>query len=117
MNPQFTYSEIDQILMPWAKKLNSNVFTECKDEEIRTISVLDNNRDEYHLFVSPNYETKEKIEIAGSCLIKRHNKKHTFYRERKDFDYRERVDLTELEPALNRCLKQITKWGAEPVGI
>ena len=83
MNPHVTYSDIDEILKPWASERNLHIYTECKDEEVRVISVLDEHRDEYHLFVHPDYERIEKKVAVGCALLKRHTKKHTFYRERK----------------------------------
>tara|TARA_B100000614_G_scaffold219189_1_gene205272 strand:+ start:411 stop:794 length:384 start_codon:yes stop_codon:yes gene_type:complete len=116
MNPHVTYSDIDEILKPWASERNLHIYTECKDEEVRVISVLDEHRDEYHLFVHPDYERIEKKVAVGCALLKRHTKKHTFYRERKNFDYRESIILSDLEAALNRSLKQIEKWGDEQGG-
>jgi len=116
MNLQVTYSEIDEILKPWADERKFHIFTECKDEEVRVISVLDEHRDEYHLFVYPASSAKEKKVAVGCALLKRHTKKHTFYRERKNFDFRECVGVSELEAALNRSLDQIKKWGDEQGG-
>ncbi|MCB1099469.1 MAG: hypothetical protein KDN22_28115 [Verrucomicrobiae bacterium] len=116
MNPLVTYSEIDEILKPWADERKLHIATKYKDEEVRVISVLDEHRDEYHLFVCPEPKVKEKKVIVGCGLVNRHSKKHTFSSKMKNFRLREAVELQNLRLALDTCLAQIEKWGDEQVG-
>ena len=111
--PAISYQQIDTIFVPWAKDRGLNIYTECKDSEIRTTRVYDAQMNEYDLGVSPDYDSDEELVIVGSCLLKRSDKKHTFYRERKNYVFRRKVALADLESALDASFSCIDKWGAQ----
>ena len=51
--PAISYQQIDTIFLPWAKARGLNVYTECKESEIRTTKIYDAQMNEYDLGVSP----------------------------------------------------------------
>jgi hypothetical protein len=115
--PAISYQQIDTIFLPWAKTRGLNVYTECKESEIRTTSIYDAQMNEYHLGVSPDYDTDEELVVVGSGLLKRSDKKHTFYRERKNYDFRRKVALADLESALNESFLWIDRWSSQLAAI
>jgi hypothetical protein len=115
--PAISYQQIDTIFIPWAKARGLNVYTECKESEIRTTRIYDSQMNEYDLGVSPDYDTDEDLVVVGSCLLKRSDKKHTFYRERKNYDFRSKVALADLESALDESFSWIDRWSAQLAAI
>jgi len=110
---EITFKDIDPILLPWAKKHNFHIFTECKDEEIRSMIVVDTWGDQYGIYATPDWENGNATVAVGADLDKRGNKKHTFYRERKQFHFRKSVELKCLERTLEDALESTKAWGAE----
>jgi hypothetical protein len=111
--PAISYQQIDKTLAPWAKARGLHIYTECKDSEIRTTRIYDAQINEYYLGVSPDYDSDEELVVVGAFLLKRSGKKHTFYRERKNYDYRRKVPLADLESALDESISCIDKWSAQ----
>ena len=107
---EITYKDIDPILLPWAKKHNFHVFIECKDEEIRSIIVVDTSGNQYGIYAIPDWENGNKTVAVGADLDKRGGKKHTFYRERKQHHFRKSVDLKNLETTLEEALEITKAW-------
>jgi hypothetical protein len=112
-----TYKDIDPILLPWAAKNNFQVFTECKDEEIRSIIVVDKCGNEYGIYAIPDGENDNKSVAVGADLHERGGKKHTFYRERKQFHFRKSVALEYLEKTLEEAFELTRAWGVNPAEI
>lgn len=111
--PAISYQQIDTVFVPWAKAHGLHLYTECKDSEIRTTRVYDARMNEYDLGVSPDYDSDEEVVVVGSCLLKRSDKKHTFYRERKHYDFRRKVPMAELASALDEAFSHIDKWSTQ----
>ena len=111
--PAISYQQIDEIFVPWARARGLNIYTECKDSEIRATRIYDSQMNEYDLGVSPDYDSEEELVIVGSCLLKRSDKKHTFYRERKNYDFRIKVSMSDLGSALDESFSWIDKWSAQ----
>jgi hypothetical protein len=112
MKTEIAYNDIDAVLLPWARDHGLHVFTECKDEETRAIVLTDEWGDQYELYSVPDHETQESLVAVGADLVKRTGKAHTFYRERKQYHFRQTGDLTELARLLDRALAKATEWGA-----
>lgn len=112
------YSDIDPILLPWAAKRSLQVATSCKDEEIRTIIVVDDSGDTYHLYAVPNPKDTNYPDSAlatvGVSLSKRGDKKyHAFYRERIRFTFEQTVSLNQISSALDAVWKKLHDWITE----
>jgi hypothetical protein len=45
------YTDIDPVLFPWSKTHGLHVYTECRDDEIRSIDIVDDIGDSYALGV------------------------------------------------------------------
>jgi hypothetical protein len=108
---EITYKDIDQILLPWAERHKLHIFTEYKDEEIRSLIVVDQWGDQYGIYAIPDGENGNKTVAVGANLDSRGGKKHTFDRERKQFHFRKSVELPYLEMALNEALELTSAWG------
>jgi len=50
------FSKIDPILFPWAKTHGLHIYTQCRDDEIRAIDVVDDVGDSYSLSVGSPLE-------------------------------------------------------------
>ena len=110
---EITYKDIDSILFPWAKKHSFHVFTECKDEEVRSMILVDCWGDQYGIYSIPDWENGNETVAVGADLDKRGSKKHTFYRERKQFHFRKSVELKNLENTLEEALELTRAWGTK----
>lgn len=108
---EITYNSIDTILLPWARKHDFHVFTECKDEEIRSMIVVDASGNQFGIYAIPDWENGNKTVAVGADLDKRGGKKHTFYRERKQYHFRKSVDLENLGKTLEEVLEITKAWG------
>jgi len=67
---EITYQDIDPILLPWANKHYFHVFTECKDEEVRSIIVIDRWGDQYGIYVIPDWENGNKTVAVGNNRVR-----------------------------------------------
>lgn len=112
-----SYHQINTILLPWAKVRGLNVDTECKATEIRTTTIYDAQMYEYDLGVYPDRDTDEELVVVGLCLLKRSNKKHAFYRERRKWDFRVKAALADPESALDESFSRIDRWSAQLASI
>jgi|GEM_PF-2403278 len=109
------YSDIDQFLTPWAADRGLHIFTECKDEEVRVIQIVDDMGDTYQLYAGPDPKDKNypdtPLALIGVSLSKRGDKKHhAMFRERQKFTFEKRVPLTEIEMTLNAVWQQALEW-------
>ena len=110
---QISYSDIDIVLRPWAVAHRLNILTDCKGEETRAMFLVDPWGDEYELYAVPDWDNNKTAVAVGADLIKRGNKKHTFYRERKEYHHRQSVTLTDLGDALDEAWETIERWSAQ----
>ena len=84
-----------------------------KDEEVRSIQIVNKFADVYMMFVTPATGDEEKKIIVGADLLEVGGQKHTFPRQRKDFHFKETVDLAGLEALLDRALLLTGEWATE----
>jgi hypothetical protein len=110
---KITCQEIDSILLPWAKEQVLYVMTEYKDEEVRSITVVNDFGDEFQIYLAPDTDNEETKVIVGADLLQLGGKKHSYHRERKKFHFREAVSLADLEAVLNRALQLTGEWTLE----
>jgi len=113
MMKQISYSDIDSILKPWAAAHRLIVLTDCKGEETRAMFHVDQWGDQYELYAVPDWKTENTAVTVGADLTKRGNKKHTFFRERRQFHHRQSVALTDLDDALDKAWNKIGQWSAQ----
>ena len=71
--------------------------------------VVDDLGDIYQLFASPELDVPRAVTV-GAALIKRGTKKHTFYRERRNFDFRTTISLDELSSGLDSAWELVQLW-------
>ena len=69
-----------------------------------------NSGDTYQLFASPEVDEPQAVTV-GAALIRRGSNKHTFYRERRNFDFRTRVPLEGLSSALDSAWVSVFSFG------
>lgn len=106
-----TYSDIDVVLLPWAKAHHLTVYTECKDEPVRTVLFVDSRGDQYSIYAIPDWNNHNETVRVGADLEKRGNKKHTFYRERIKYHFQKSVALSELVSTLEEAWAAVVAWG------
>jgi hypothetical protein len=107
------YQEIDPILYPWAEKNKLYVCTEYKDEEVRSISVVNEVADVFMIYVNAKSNHEERNILVGADLLDIGGKKHTFHRERRGFHFKATVDLAGLETLLDKALQLTREWASE----
>ena len=100
------YADLDPILLPWVAQHGLSLYKECKDEEVRTIPVVDSVGNSYHIYARPD----ESGQVAVGADLVGHKEGHAFYRERKRFHYHQLVSLTALNSGLDEALDQVRKW-------
>jgi len=109
---EITYKDIDLVLVPWAAAHKLHLFTECKDEETRAMILTDQWGDQYELYAVPDWQALKTMVRVGADLTKRGTKKHTFYRERKQYHFLKTIEYSKLSETLDEALDQTTKWGS-----
>lgn len=107
------YKEIDQVLLPWAARHTLYVNTEYKDEEVRSILVVNEFADVYMIYVIPKTDYEPKNVIVGADLQEIGGKKHTFHRQTRGFHFREEADFASLEALLDRALQLTREWASD----
>ncbi|MDQ3042190.1 MAG: hypothetical protein M3R11_07390 [Acidobacteriota bacterium] len=95
------YEEIDKILLPWLKKYGLHVFTKYRDDEVRSMNVVDDVGDIYRITISPIDTNTGKIYIHFGIR-----------RQKKVESEAETIEtlLSEFENALEETYEQITIW-------
>ena len=73
------------------------------------MSVVDDLGDIYQLFATPELDEPQSVTV-GAALIKRGTKKHTFFRERRNFDFRTKVPLDGLSSGLDSAWGRVQLW-------
>ncbi len=99
------FSEIDQFFLPWAKSHGLAVYMQVKDEETRTVLSVDSEGNEYQIWAIPEFRPNGSEVSVGAALLRRGNKKHTFYRELKNYEFRVSIPLAQTGSALSEA------WG------
>ena len=73
------YSQIDPILVPWAKTHGLFVATQFKDEEVRSIQIVDDAGDSYGMWVDvPQADGSVTVAIAEHGAPSRKIRRQTF---------------------------------------
>lgn len=107
------FAEIDRFFLPWAKSHGLAVYTQARDEEIRSVLSVGVAGSEYQIWATPELPLSESKVSVGAALLRRANKKHTFYRERKNYQFRVSVPLEQSDSALSEALTIIQRWEEE----
>ena len=104
------FSEIDLFFVPWANGHGLEVYSQAKEEETRSVLPVDAAGNEYQIWAIPEFRV-EGLEVSvGAALLRRGGKKHTFYRERKNYEFRVSVPLAQTESALSEAWCAVKKW-------
>lgn len=102
------YFQIDPVLMPWARTHGLHVYTECRDDEIRAIDIVDDLGDSYSLGVgSPDTDGSVRVwvseqRVAGRPVVSRQIRSQTFT-----------TTVAELEQVLESAYRQTELWISE----
>jgi hypothetical protein len=112
------YSDIDQVLQPWAAERPLHIYTEHKDEEVRVMAIVDDAGDTYHLYAGPDPKDpaypNSLLAVVGVTLSRRGGKNHqAFVRERRRFTYEQSVSLAELSSGLDSAWQRVQQWITE----
>ena len=97
-----TYADVDKILLPWLKRYGLHVFTMHREDEVRSIYVVDDAGDSYQIWLSPPDECQRVRVFVGN------NKRR---RKKKSQEYE--TSLSDLERALEEAYSQIMGWVSE----
>ena len=104
--PALKHGDLDPILGPWAARHRLHLHTNCKGEEVRSVAVVDDAGDAYHIYARPD----ESGQVAvGADLVAR-SERHAFYRERRRFHHLQLVPLSALASSLDAALEQVECW-------
>ena len=104
--PALQHSDLDPVLSPWVVRHRLHLYTDCKGEEVRTISVVDDAGDSYHIYARPDESGQVAI---GADLVTRAGR-HAFFRERQRFHHLQLVPLSALASSLDAALEQVQTW-------
>jgi hypothetical protein len=102
------FSQIDPILFPWAKTHGLHIYTECRDDEIRAIDIVDDVGDSYSLGVgSPREDGLVAIwvseqRVGGKPVASRKIQSQTFT-----------TTVAELEQTLELAYRRAVSWISE----
>ena len=69
-----SYAAVDKILMPWLKRHGLHVFTLYREDEVRSIDVIDDAGARYHIAISEPNEAQRVRVLAGNLKSKRKRK-------------------------------------------
>jgi hypothetical protein len=93
-----SYVEIDPILDAWTRRNGLHVFMQYRDEEVRSVHIVDDTGDEYQLWLTPL-----ALEHNWTVAVTNNKGKH--------LDVSARAD--ELESALEKALTAVNRWITE----
>jgi hypothetical protein len=105
-----SFAQIDRFFVPWAEGHGLAVYTQAKDEETRAVVRLDDEGNEFEIWAIPEFRPGFSEVSVGAALRLRGNKKHTFFRERKNYYYCISVSLNETVNALGEAWRVVLLW-------
>ncbi|MDQ6789029.1 MAG: hypothetical protein M3033_19675 [Acidobacteriota bacterium] len=94
-NKTMDYVAVDKVLTPWLKRYGLHVFTMCRDDEVRSIDVVDDVGDRYQIFIS-------KPDGKGRVGVSVWNYK----KQTKSFE----SQVSGLEEMLEDAYSQVIEW-------
>jgi hypothetical protein len=100
------YSQIDLVLMPWARTHGLHVYTECRDDEIRAIDIVDG--DSYALGVG-----LPEADGTVSVWVSEQRVGGQPVPSRKIRSQRSTTTVAELERTLESAYRQAESWISE----
>jgi predicted SAM-dependent methyltransferase len=89
------YADIDKVLTPWSKRHGLHVFTKYRDEEVRSIDVVDDAGGRYQIWIS-------EAENSGRAKVSAWN-----YKDKKKTVESSFLDL---EQALEELYSEVMLW-------
>jgi len=91
-------SKIDAILSSWAKRTNTSIQTNYKDENVRSFSLVDDAGNSYQIWV--NILSRKRLEINISNNKTGNEKKY----------WRKKTSISRLNEVLYLAYAKIEKW-------
>ena len=104
------FSDIDLFFVPWAKAHGLAVYMQTKDQETRAVLPVDVAGNEYQIWAMPEVGVEGSEVSVGAALLRRAGMRHTFYRERKLYEFRVSVPLAQTGAALTQAWGAVKKW-------
>ena len=101
--PTLQHSDLDSVLLPWVAHHRLHLYTDCKGEEVRTVSIVDDAGDTYHIYARPDDSGQVAV---GADLVTRAGR-HAFFRERQRFHLVQLSPLSALASSLDAALEQV----------
>ena len=92
---KMNYAEIDKVLTPWSKRHGLHVFTKYRDEEVRSIDVVDDAGDRYQIWISESAN-------SGTAKVSAWN-----YKDKKKTV---ESSFPDLEQALEELYSEVMQW-------
>jgi hypothetical protein len=89
------YSEVDKALKPWLTRHGLHLFTRARDEEVRSIDVVDDAGARYQIWISDANDVG-KVRVSA----------WDFKKKKKVFE----SDFDELGQSLEDAYSQVTEW-------
>lgn len=105
-----SYAQIDEHFRPWAQGHSLPVYTEVGDEETRSVLIVDAAQNEFQIWSVPDYKADCTLVRVGAALLNRGGKRHTFYRERRNFVFDVSVPLAQVPCALEQAWSVVSGW-------
>jgi hypothetical protein len=96
-----TFSEIDSVLVPWASRRQMQIFTQYKDEEVRSMLLVDDQGDTYQLWVD------RTDPIGVGYMLQSSVSGSVPSRVWKQYSGKLSCEISELETTLDRALDLI----------
>src|SRR5687767_10423758 len=96
-----TFSEIDSVLVPWASRRQMQISTQYKDEEVRSMLLVDDQGDTYQLWVDRTDPLRVGYMLHDSAAGRVPS------RVLKQYTGRLSCEISELESTLDRAVDQI----------
>lgn len=90
-----TYSNVDPVLHQWARRHGLHVASLYRDDEVRSVAVVDDSGGEYQIFLTPP-------DAAGRLTVTASTRR----RPRVDIE----ANLASLESALEQAYRLVEGW-------
>jgi hypothetical protein len=107
-----SFSDIDVFFLPWARSHDLAVFTEAREEEVRTVFPVDAAGNKYQVWANPEITSNAFDVSVGAALLNLTCGKHVPYRVRKSYEFCVSVPLAQTESALVEAWRAVKNWEA-----
>ena len=91
-----TYADLDPVIYPWSKKFGLHIYTFIRDDEIRSMDIVDDSGDIYKLHIFPADKENQSVSVG----IWDGKNKHAEYQ----------TSLPLLETCLDDAYAKVSEW-------